>query len=101
MPSMSGLMKFSWTLNALPASNVSCMSVELQPGVADRVPAAVLVLVRLGLTAVDLLHPCGGATEMTAVVGVVQRWVDGAGRQRRVFRGGDEVLPGQVGVGLV
>src|SRR2546429_1479266 len=101
MPLMSGLTKFSWVLKELPASSVSCISEELQPGVADGVPSAVLVLVRLGLAAVDLLHPGAGAAEVTTVVGVVDGRIHRARGQRGVLGRGDEVLPGQVRVRVV
>src|SRR3954454_8554309 len=97
MPLMRGLRKFSWTLKSVAARTDACMSEQPQVGVANGVPAAVLVLVRLGLTAVDALHPRAGATEVATVVGVVDRWVDASGRQAGVLGGGDEVLPGQVG----
>src|SRR5437764_5460688 len=100
MPSMSGLRKFSWTLKLDAARTDSCMSEQPQVAAADGVPRTVLVLVGLGLAAVDLLHPGAGAAEVATMVGVVDRRVNGAGRQHGVLGRGDEVLPRQVGVGL-
>src|SRR3954463_4198748 len=101
MPLMSGLTKFSWTLNVDAARTLSCMSVQLQVRAADRVPRTVLVLVGLGLAAVDLLHPGARATEVPAVVRVVDSGVTGLGRNDGVLGRGDEVLPGQVGAGVL
>src|SRR4051812_20817479 len=96
MPLMSGLRKFSCTLNDPARVAVSCMSVGAQGAAADGLPETRLVLARVGLVAVDPLHPRGGATEVPAVVaevdtGVVVRRDDGVLGRR------DEVLPGQVG----
>src|SRR3954454_24069676 len=101
MPLMSGLRKFSWTLKSPAAKTASCISVQPQVVVADGVPLPVLVLVGLGLAAVDPLYPRSGATEMAAVVGVVDRRVSGLGRDGRMLGGGDEVLPGQVAAGFL
>src|SRR4051812_9451022 len=97
MPLMSGLSTFSWKLNVLAARTVSGMSAQPQVGVADGVPLAVLVLPGLGLAAVDPLHPCTGAAEVSAAVEEVDRRIDRAGGERAVLGRGDEVLPGQVG----
>src|SRR3954470_19565885 len=96
MPLMSGLRKFSWTLKSPAAKTASCMSVQPQVVAADGVPLPVLVLVGLGLAAVDALDPRRGATEVTTVVRVVDRRVAGLARDGGVLGRGDEVLPGQI-----
>src|SRR3954447_11138542 len=101
MPLMSGLRTFSWKLNVLAATTVPCISVQLHVAVADRLPVTVLVLVRLGLAAVDPLHPCAGAAEVATVVAVVDRGVARGRRHRGVLGRPDEVLPRQVAARLL
>src|SRR3954470_5618363 len=101
MPLMSGLRKFSWTLKSPAAKTASCMSVQPQVAVADGVPLPVLVLVGLGLAAVDALDPRRRASEVTAMVGIVDRRVAGLRRDGRALGGRDEVLPRQVAAGLL
>src|SRR3954451_4616831 len=100
MPLMSGLRKFSWTLNDPARTAVSCMSVEAQRAVADGVPVTGLVLPGVGLVAVHPLHPGAGAAEVPAVVAEVHRGVAPA-RHDSPLRRRDEVLPRQVGAGVL
>src|SRR4051794_25765769 len=78
MPLISGLRKLICTLNDVPARTISCMSEETEVLVADGVPRPRLVLVGLGLVAVDPLHVGAGPTEVTTVVAEVDRRVDTA-----------------------
>src|SRR3954452_22554559 len=96
MPLMSGLRKFSWTLKSPAAKTASCMSVQPQVVAADGVPLPVLVLVGLRLAAVDALDPRRGATEVTAMMRIVDRRVTGLARDCGVSTRGDEVLSGQI-----
>src|SRR3954452_22580809 len=94
MPLISGLRKLICTLND-EARTISCMSEETEVLVADGVPRPRLVLVGLGLVAVDPLHVGAGPTEVNTVVAEVDRRVDTA-RDDRTLGRRDEVLAGQV-----